>query len=221
MYSSYIQLLRLIPSEYPNKNFNFVLDLGSHIGGFIIPAINNNIAKRGLAVEPMPNNLRYINASARLNNIENKLIVLSGAVNATDQPIEISVGPSSTTSSISSLGFHLIKEDLEKRKEKKYVKSNKGQITVQGFSFSTILEKFSNEEKSDYLLKIDIEGGEHIVLSDILGSNWKPNTIIGELHPSDIQDLEVLINQIKANYSYHHFISCQNGCYEFVCSGRK
>ena len=220
IFDNYMNLINSIPEEYSNKNFSYVIDIGAHIGTFIVPFLNNKYTKKGIALEPMKENIKYIKKSLNLNSITERLILLEGAASNEDFCVEIDIGPSSTTSSIQSIGFHTIKKDginISKR----YRKSSSGSISIPGYSYKSIVSNMNSEEKSKYLLKLDAEGAEHLIFNDIIESESSPFTIIGELHPSDNYSIDTIINQIKSNYSYSNFISHPNGCYDFVCSSPK
>lgn len=56
-----------------NKVIDGVVDIGSHYGNIIIPAMNHFEFSKGIAIEPIDENFKILNANIVLNNLQSKV----------------------------------------------------------------------------------------------------------------------------------------------------
>lgn len=123
-----------------------VLDVGAHKGSFAVRAALVAPQTRVHAVEPEPENLRYLNANIALNRLEN-VVVHAAAVSA--DPGEALLYVARRGSGTNSLLRERVKED-------------KGvPLTVRTIRLDDLLETAGGRVD---LMKMDVEGAEYAVL---------------------------------------------------------
>jgi len=125
-----------------------VMDVGANIGAFTKRALENG-AKRVISIEPESFNIAYLCNNTR--GYELQVEIYPGVVGTKDGIATLMVNEGSNK------GLHSINTDSLVAREKKYNK-----LDVPMFNFRTLLEEHKPE-----VLKIDIEGGE-LLMIDIL-----------------------------------------------------
>ena len=135
-----------------------ILDLGANIGLASLWLTTQYRATSVVAVEPALDNAKLARRNLEQNRIRN--VVIDAAAGSRDGSIGFISNPDS------NLGMA------------DYAASG----PVQLVSMKTVLQKYCNGEQID-LLKMDIEGGEHDLLSSNLEWLQRVNAIIVEFHP--------------------------------------
>ena len=129
---------------------NVAYDLGANIG-YISLLLARRVGEPGLvyAFEALPGNLERLRLNLALNGLENRVVLVPGAVGDSPQPVHFLVGPSGGTGKVAGSAG---------RQEIDYP----GEITVPGI----ILDEFVYQEGNPppHVVKIDIEGGEVLAL---------------------------------------------------------
>ena len=70
-FSEFLKAMKIVKL---NNNFvNSVVDIGSHYGNIIIPAMNHFKFSKGIAVEPINENFKILNANIVLNDLQSKV----------------------------------------------------------------------------------------------------------------------------------------------------
>jgi len=136
---------KFVKKYFKPKSGDIVVDIGAHIGTYTLIAAKRVKQKgRVLAIEPDPENFRQLLLNISLNKIRN-VIPVCAAVADIDGSTAFFVSKEKTGSSIAR-----IPEKLE------------GIIIVPTVKLDTIVDKFALS-RIDWL-KIDVEGGEALVL---------------------------------------------------------
>jgi FkbM family methyltransferase len=124
-----------------------VIDLGAHRGAFAVRAALAGPKTRVHAVEPEPENLRYLNANIVLNRLEN-LVVHAAAVSADPGEALLYVG-GHRGSGTNSLLRERVKGD------------RRVSVAVPTIRLDDLLERAGDQVD---LMKMDVEGAEYAVL---------------------------------------------------------
>jgi FkbM family methyltransferase len=131
------------------KKDDIVIDIGAHIGSFALPAFFDGAII--YSFEPDPKNMKILRDAIYVNAIplDERFFLENAAVSCTSSIAEFSVGPTSTTGSLTKVGF--FRTDAHSKK-----------ILCNTISLQDIFKKYGI--KTCRLLKIDCEGCEYDVL---------------------------------------------------------
>ena len=125
-------------------------DLGANIGYIsLLLARRAGAAGRVYAFEALPSNLERLRFNLALNGLEQRVVVVPGAVGDTSLPVRFFVGPSGGTGKM---------EGSAGRQELDYP----GEISVPGIILDEFVYRDGNPPPQ--VVKIDIEGGEILAL---------------------------------------------------------
>lgn len=154
---------------------NIVIDVGAHIGAYTVRSAKI-IGDKGkvIAIEPHPDNLKYLESNIRINNLNN-VYVEKVALLSSRKKIRLYYDEESTDGS--SIMF----------------KQNKG-IEVEGTTLDEITRKY-NLKKID-LIKIDAEGAELEVLKGANETLKITERLIIEVRP---ENEDKVLNILKEN----------------------
>jgi FkbM family methyltransferase len=128
-----------------------VLDIGANIGFYTVMFAKNINGRRVLAVEPTRNALERLRKNIALNRVEDRVIVFEGAVSDRAGKATIRVVPGKEE--YSSVGVMEHPSILEEQHVSEEVES----ITVD--------ELVARHDLHPGFMKVDVEGGEHLVFS--------------------------------------------------------
>lgn len=134
--------------QYLNKKRD-VIDIGANIGFYTVLFAKNLDGKKVLAVEPTMNALRRLYKNIKLNYIENNVIVFEGAA--------------SNNSGIAEIKTIDGKEEYSTLAEWKHPSISKEKYILQKVKVETIDELVKRYSLDPGLMKIDVEGMEHLV----------------------------------------------------------
>lgn len=128
-----------------------VLDIGANIGFYAVMFAKNIHGRRVLAVEPTRNALERLRKNIALNHVEDRVIVFEGAVSDKAGKVTMSVIPGKEEYSCVGVMEHpsIVKEQ--------YVSEEVASITVD--------ELVAQYDLDPGFMKVDVEGGEHLVFS--------------------------------------------------------
>ena len=165
-----------------------VLDLGAHRGSFAVRAALAAPKTRVLAVEPEPENLRYLNANIALNRLGN-VAVHAAAVSA--DPGEALLYVAARGSGTNSL--------LRER-----VKGDKGvSVAVPTIRLDDLLEKADGQVD---LMKMDVEGAEYAVLHAVSSNALRRiHRIVLEYHGVTGLDAEAVRDDLQSHLQGNGF----------------
>jgi FkbM family methyltransferase len=157
-----------------------ILDLGGYCGYTAVFFSARFPSARIAAVEPHPDNFAALIANIKLNHLS--VAAFEAAASVVDGPVRLYLGGGTTHGLFPT--HH----------------STGGEITVEGLSVPTILDRLGWEGID--LLKIDIEGAEEMLFGAAQPWLARVKTIIGEYHgsyrfPELSRDLESLGFQVK------------------------
>jgi len=160
------------------------LDLGANIGGFSKVAIDNG-AYMSFAVECNPRNFEKINYSFR-NELRFKGI--NAAVSGSSEDEITFYSPTREKGFCSG--------SLNKRRGAGWNDLN--EIVVKNVNIETLLNTYQPD-----IVKIDIEGSEYSILSEVL--NYNPDFLFIELHAGKSKNLmEPTLNELRENYQTYN-----------------
>ncbi len=146
-----------------------VVDVGGHIGTFVLPLANKYPNLRLLAIEANPRNVLLLRKSVKANNMDN-VEIIQGAVSNTKGEITFNLGLTSTTGFLDGIDFFMRSKGSDT-------------VTVPAYTITDILKERAIE--SCKILKMDIEGAEYLALK---GHTWIldiTDNIMMELHEVD------------------------------------
>lgn len=162
----------LMPN-YQIPETGVVVDIGSYIGAFVVSWLVRHPGWKGLAIEPLPENIEMIKMNASRNQVGGNLEVLQGAV-GTGGSLVISY--SDTT--IPKGAIHEFIGNASGLASTK-------QVQVDVYTLREILERVRRNwgNQTIDVIKVDTEGGEVGFLSRAASSELtKVNWLIGEYH---------------------------------------
>ena len=165
-----------------------IIDIGANIGYYVL--LEANVIKKGngkiIAIEPFPENVRYLRLNVENNNYQHFVNIIEGAVTDTSGKVELA---------ISSIGnnCHML-ESLHSSPSNKTV-------DVQAYTFKEIIRNSGIQIEDISLIRMDVEGAEYIILPtiyDILPKmrfvymfiEFHPHAVNLQLHKSVIMKLE-------------------------------
>lgn len=150
------------------KSDRDVLDIGANIGFYAVMFAKNINGRRVLAVEPTRNALERLRKNIALNRVEDKVIVFEGAVSDRAGKATIHVVPG--------------KEEYSSVGVMEHPAIMKEQHVSEEVASMTVDELVAQHNLSPGFMKVDVEGGEHLVFlgaKNVL-STWRP-VILSEL----------------------------------------
>ncbi len=187
-------VIRSCRNEYDLPNVegyepgSFIIDIGSHIGGFSIRACQQYHNSRVIAVEALPENQALFMRNVEANNLQDRVILLRAAAWSTKEPTVIV--PYGDLSTESGRMHHWI--------------GNAGAAQQPGIKQAVVktigLSDIMAGVDKVWCLKIDCEGGEYPLIEeadsdDLLRCQW----LIGEFHDGikRLDDVLLPLNFIK------------------------
>jgi len=78
--SAELQTLQRALAVLGRSHVELLVDVGAHIGTVCVPALARGLARRAIAVEPDPDNLRLLRANVHLNGLGDRVRVAEAAV---------------------------------------------------------------------------------------------------------------------------------------------
>jgi len=162
---------------------DFILDVGAHIGVFILYCKTLNPTVKILALEPESENFLILQKNLSTNGIKN-VIPIPAALSAKTGTAKFLITPDSHN-------HRLLAEEQPVQP--------KNQITsVKTISLTRLCQRHKIKKIS--LLKMDIEGGEYPVVESLKAADFgKIQNIILEYHNSREQNYRTIENQLRAN----------------------
>jgi FkbM family methyltransferase len=128
-----------------------VLDIGANIGFYTVMFAKNLHGRRVVAVEPTQNALKRLRANITLNHVGDRVVVYEGVVTDKAEKVTMKVIPGKEEYSSIGVMEHpsIVQEE--------YVSEEVDSITV-----DDLVERFNIDPG---FMKVDVEGGEHLVFS--------------------------------------------------------
>ena len=162
------------------KKKKFIINIGTHVGTTLIPAIKNKLFERAFAFEPSKDNYRLLVANLHINKIEDKVKLFNLALSN-----NVSSGYLKKFHPNNSGYFRVVKKDKNTEKIK-----------------LDILDNFTSEiNKKNSLILVDAEGHEPEIFLGGKKTLRKKIPIIFELSPMQMQ-----LNKKKILYkSFKHY----------------
>lgn len=150
---------------------DFAIDIGSHIGHHAV-TMRNCVGSNGEVwlFEPNPKNVDYLNKTIKKNGWEN--VSLFPVALSNTETTERLIIPSGSNTGKAGLHERNIRED--------YVENADNTYKVKTKRLSAYLEGQTDID----LIKIDVEGGERDIITDIQDCMDKVDTILLEFHPN-------------------------------------
>jgi len=150
-YEKFENVINFLRKDY---QITKLYDIGANIGVTCIPAVNRNLVKQAIAVEPESENFKLLKLNINLNNLEDKIKTFNYALSSEDKKL-LNLEVSDSTS-----GGHRIRLPDRQRgihgEEKKEIKS------VMSRTFDSL---FPNVNSNEDLIWIDSQGFEPNILS--------------------------------------------------------
>lgn len=133
-----------IIKKYKKLNSYTLLDIGSNIGSVCIPSITRNYIKKAIAVEPNPESYRLLCSNINLNNLNEKITTKKLCIGEFKKNLYLLLNNKNHGDN---------KISYTKVKNKKFVKVN-----------SITLDSLTNNFNEKFIIKIDVQGSELLVL---------------------------------------------------------
>jgi FkbM family methyltransferase len=196
-------------SRFLNKKKLIILDVGAHHGEFLDIFSNlkfGSIRQRFqvFCFEPFIENFNII--KKKLKNLSKNVrpCIYNFAISNKTQKKLFYVGSSDTLVT------------CEERWLKKFKKnfSKYSQIFLECVTFKDFINKYKFDVRAEVdLLKIDVEGHDFVVLSNILDTNITINSIMIEFDTNNITIMKSIINYLKVKKFIKIFIFGRSGIY--------
>jgi FkbM family methyltransferase len=177
----------------PNADFSIregwtVLDLGAHKGSFTVRAALTGPSTRVYAVEPEPDNLRYLNGNIALNRLENVEV----------HPAAVSADPGEALLYVASRGSgtnSLLRERI---------KGDKGvSVAVPTIRVDDLIERAGGQID---MMKMDVEGAEYAVLHAVSSKALRRiRRIVLEYHGVTGLEAEAVGDDLQRHLQSHGF----------------
>jgi FkbM family methyltransferase len=160
------EILRVLPGLA--RTARGVVDVGAHTGLFTLIALTENPAARAVAIEPVMANAQLLHANLRENGFLGRCVVAVAAVAEAPGVVQFDLGPVEVpmTASIAASG--------------------RNGALIPAVCVDAVAEWLSTVD----LIKIDVEGFEHLVLSgcrETLG-RYRPTLVIECLPGSRVEE---------------------------------
>ncbi len=166
--------LDVYPTELFEKDMEYLLDLGAHIGIAAILFSKRLKPRKIFALEPVSDNYQLLIENVRLNQLEGKIVPIHAGIGADDGSIDIFRANSTNSHSI------VFGEGAK----------NTERISLQ--SLSSIAER--NGVTRFDLIKMDIEGYEYAVIDSMLPYICNAKILTMERHDVVDRDFETDIS---------------------------
>lgn len=158
--------------KYLKPDMN-IIDVGSNIGYYVI--IECMVVKNGngriIAVEPGPENVKFLNKNISTNGFSNIVTVIEGAVSDSSGEGELILSDAANC--------HTLKDS------RLYGNSDKKLISIKKYTFEDILKLSRISQDTIDFIRMDIEGYEYLLLPTIypMLSNSRELYMFIEFHP--------------------------------------
>ncbi len=197
---------------YKNKE-SIYIDIGSWIGPTIL--YSANIYKKVIAIEPDPVALKRLKKNISVNSFNN-IVVIEKGLSSDNGTSEFGgngeLGNSESTLLISNKDDYL---SYSGRHTKFWSSNNNDTVLIETINIETLIKQQKINPKNISLIKLDIEGGEKIVVPSLINflKKHKPIFYIS-LHRCFLRDYEIeeIIDILFGIY---------DKCYFFSKSGKK
>jgi len=133
-----------IIKKYKKLNKYTLLDIGSNIGSVCIPSITRNYIKKAIAIEPNPESYRLLCSNINLNNLNEQITTKKLCIGEFKKNLYLILNNENHGDN---------KISYTKIKNKKFVKVN-----------SITLDSLTNNIDKKFIIKIDVQGSEFLVL---------------------------------------------------------
>lgn len=163
---------------------SFVLDIGSHIGGFSLWALQKYHNCRVVAVEPMPENQTLLTRNVELNGLSDRVTLLRGAAWSKKEPtVTIPYGDERTESG----RIHYYVGNASS-----VPLSGQSHVIVRTISLAEIIAGVDRV----WCMKLDGEGAEYPLLEEAKPEDLKRlKWVIGEFH-SGMERIRTVMAQV-------------------------
>lgn len=177
-YEVFVSRLYDLPQELEGIDIRKVVDIGANSGYTVLNWLDNFPGCEVIAIEAHPRNVAAIRRNLALNNLEDRVEVITGAAGNEDGHVMLT----DAGSGASHMGLARDCPEIE----------------VEMFD---VFERLKGQ-KID-LLKIDIEGAEFPLLADPRFHEWKPKAVILEWHLLDeLPDAKELATSVFTERGY-------------------
>ena len=195
---------------YKTHKEGIYIDIGAWIGPTVL--YSANIYKKVIAIEPDPVALNRLKQNISQNNFDN-IVVIEKGLSSSNGTIEFGgngeLGNSQSTLLISNKDDYLSYPGLHKKYTHNEI------VLIETITIETLIEEQNINPENISLMKMDIEGGEKIVVPALVNflKKYKPNFYIS-LHRCFLRahEIEHIIDILFKIY---------NKCYVFSDSGEK
>ena len=176
-----------IIKKHKKLNDCTLLDIGSNIGSMCIPSITRNYIKKAIAVEPNPESYRLLCSNINLNNLNEKITTKKLCIGEFKKNLYLILNSENHGDN---------KISRTKIKNKKFVKVN-----------SITLDSLTNNFNEKFIIKIDVQGSEFLVLKYGKKTLSKKPPLILEFDlnlalDKNIIEIEKILKQAKYSFFY-------------------
>ena len=176
-----------IIKKYKKLNTCTLLDIGSNMGSMCIPSITRNYIKKAIAVEPNPESYRLLCSNINLNNLNEKITTKKLCIGEFKKNLYLILNNENHGDN---------KISHTKIKNKKFVKVN-----------SITLDSLTNNFNEKFIIKIDVQGSEFLVLKYGKRTLYKKPPLILEFDlnlalDKNIIEIGKILKQAKYSFFY-------------------
>ncbi|MFH1130913.1 MAG: FkbM family methyltransferase [Pseudomonadota bacterium] len=182
-----------------------ILDLGANIGFYVL--LEAQIVSQGhgriFALEPGPENIRLLNLNVSANKYENRVTVIQGALSDKTGTAKLELSALSNCHRLALASPPAV---------------NTKMIDVPSFTFTDLLNHISVMIDDVDFLRMDIEGGEYLILDEIIALVKQRESFLMfiEFHPhANLQKHVLSLQQLEAAG-----FSCLTATKEYIENGR-
>ena len=195
-----LQILDDLAVPLPPRSVAIFLDIGANIGTTIVPALRSGRFARGVAVEPEPRNQRLLRANLALNDLHDRVEIITAAAGQTPGAAWLELHPTNS-------GGHEIANALHRTSFERIGVKPTGRLHVEMMSVDALIAEGALAPDAVGLVWIDAQGYEGHILSGAAQLTSRGVPVVVEFWPT----------ALKASGGFERFVSTLQHHYtEFV-----
>ncbi len=102
-FAEFLKAMKIV--KLNNKFVDSVVDIGSHYGNIIIPAMNHFEFSKGIAIEPIDGNFKILNANIALSNLQSKVDSHKVFLGSEEDKVKIQTYKNNSAAALASLNL--------------------------------------------------------------------------------------------------------------------
>jgi FkbM family methyltransferase len=204
-----LQLVDHLAVPLPPRSVAIFVDIGANIGTTIVPALRSGRFARGVAVEPEPRNQRLLRANLALNDLHDRVQIITAAAGQTPGAVCLELHPTNS-------GGHEIANPLAPTSFQQNGIKSTGRLQVDMVSLDALVGERALDPDAVGLIWIDAQGYEGHILSGAAELTSRGVPVVVEFWPTALRGsggLQLVLSTLQRHYT--HFVDLR----QLVCLG--